>query len=64
MFCLAWICFVGQLWGRRHVMVRQQYSAMMGQGQAVLHSSKTSGNFGASDPRADGAAERGPIPLY
>jgi gamma-glutamyltranspeptidase len=37
--------------------------AMMGRGQAVLHNSKTSGNFGASDPRAHGAAEPEPIPL-
>jgi hypothetical protein len=36
---------------------------MMGWGQAVLPNSKTSGNFGASDPRADGAAEPEPIPL-
>ena len=28
----------------------------MGRGQAVLHNSKTGVNYGASDPRADGAA--------
>jgi gamma-glutamyltranspeptidase/glutathione hydrolase len=28
----------------------------MGRGQAILHDSKTGINFGASDPRADGAA--------
>jgi len=44
-------------------IVRKEYSAMMGRGQAVLHNSRTSGNFGASDPRADGAAEPEPIPL-
>jgi gamma-glutamyltranspeptidase len=53
-----------QLRGRGHdFVVRQPYSAMMGWGQAVLPNSKTSGNFGASDPRADGAAEPEPIPL-
>jgi len=44
-------------------VVRQQYPAMMGRGQAVLHNSTISGNFEASDPRADGAAEPEPIPL-
>jgi gamma-glutamyltranspeptidase/glutathione hydrolase len=43
--------------------VRKEYSALMGRGQAVLHNSRTGGNFGASDPRADGAAEPEPIPL-
>jgi gamma-glutamyltranspeptidase/glutathione hydrolase len=28
----------------------------MGRGQAVLHNSETGINYGASDPRADGAA--------
>ena len=28
----------------------------MGRGQAVLHNSTTKVNYGASDPRADGAA--------
>jgi len=36
--------------------VRKQYSTTMGRGQAVLHDSATGVNFGASDPRADGAA--------
>jgi gamma-glutamyltranspeptidase len=53
-----------QLRGRGHdFIVRQQYSAMMGWGQAVLPNSRTSENFGASDPRADGAAGPEPIPL-
>jgi gamma-glutamyltranspeptidase/glutathione hydrolase len=43
--------------------VRKEYSAVMGRGQAVLHNSKTGGNSGASDPRADGSAEPEPIPL-
>jgi gamma-glutamyltranspeptidase/glutathione hydrolase len=45
------------------LVVRKEYSALMGRGQAVLHNSKTGGNFGASDPRADGSAEPEPIPL-
>jgi gamma-glutamyltranspeptidase/glutathione hydrolase len=36
--------------------VRKQYSTTMGRGQAVLHDSATGVNFGASDPRGDGAA--------
>ncbi len=45
------------------LIVRKEYSAVMGRGQAVLHNSKTGGNSGASDPRADGSAEPEPIPL-
>jgi len=53
-----------QLRSRGHdFTVRQQHSAMMRRGQAVLHNSKTSGNFGGSDPRCDGAAESESIPL-
>jgi gamma-glutamyltranspeptidase / glutathione hydrolase len=44
-------------------IVRKEYSAFMGRGQAVVHNSKTGGNSGASDPRADGAAEPEPIPV-
>jgi len=36
--------------------VRKEYSTTMGRGQAVMHSSVSGVNFGASDPRADGAA--------
>lgn len=40
-----------------HVLqVHPGYTAQMGRGQAVLHDSTTGMNFGASDPRADGAA--------
>jgi len=40
-----------------HVLdVRKEYSAAMGRGQAVLHDSTTKINYGASEPRADGAA--------
>jgi len=36
--------------------VRREYTTAMGRGQAVLHNSDTGINYGASDPRADGAA--------
>jgi gamma-glutamyltranspeptidase/glutathione hydrolase len=36
--------------------VRKEYSTTMGRGQAVLRDSATGVNYGASDPRADGAA--------
>jgi gamma-glutamyltranspeptidase / glutathione hydrolase len=40
-----------------HVLdVHGAYTAQMGRGQAVLHDSSTGINFGASDPRTDGAA--------
>jgi gamma-glutamyltranspeptidase/glutathione hydrolase len=40
-----------------HVLeVRKEYTTAMGRGQAVLHNSATGINYGASDPRADGAA--------
>ncbi len=40
-----------------HVLqVHSGYTAAMGRGQAVLHDSSTGINYGASDPRADGAA--------
>ncbi|HET9791883.1 MAG TPA: gamma-glutamyltransferase [Candidatus Angelobacter sp.] len=47
-----------------NVMVRQEYSAVMGRGQAVLHDSRTKTNFAASDPRADGVAEPEPAPIW
>jgi gamma-glutamyltranspeptidase/glutathione hydrolase len=37
--------------------VRREYTTAMGRGQAVLHDSKSKINYGASDARADGAAE-------
>lgn len=53
-----------QLKEKGHELVlRKNYSAAMGRGQAVLHNSKTGKNFAASDPRADGVAEPEPIPL-
>lgn len=40
-----------------HVLqVHPGYTSLMGRGQAILHDSTTGMNFGASDPRADGAA--------
>jgi gamma-glutamyltranspeptidase/glutathione hydrolase len=40
-----------------HVLdVHEEYTERMGRGNVVLHNSKTGINFGASDPRADGAA--------
>ena len=43
--------------------LRSAYSLAMGRGQAVMHDSKTRINYGASDPRADGAATPEPIRL-
>jgi len=48
---------IDQLTKMGHVLeVRKEYSTTMGRGQAVLRDSGTKVNFGASDPRADGAA--------
>lgn len=48
---------IDQLTKMGHILeVRKEYSATMGRGQAVLHDSTTKVNYGASDPRADGAA--------
>jgi len=48
---------IDQLTRMGHVLdVRKEYTTAMGRGQAVLHNSKTGVNYGASDPRADGAA--------
>ena len=53
----------GELLQKGHDLVmRKDYSAFMGRGQAVLHNSKTGTNFAASDPRADGCAEPEPMP--
>jgi gamma-glutamyltranspeptidase/glutathione hydrolase len=38
------------------LQVRKEYSSAMGRGQAVLRDSAAKINYGASDPRADGAA--------
>jgi len=42
------------------LIVRKEYTALMGRGQAVAHNSRTGMNWGASDPRADGVAEPEP----
>ena len=47
-----------------NLIVRKEYTVLMGRGQAVLHNSKTGMNFAASDPRADGVAEPEPIELH
>jgi gamma-glutamyltranspeptidase/glutathione hydrolase len=44
-----------------NLIVRGEYTALMGRGQAVVHNSKTGMNAAASDPRADGSAEPEPI---
>jgi len=49
-------------WGH-DLEVRDEYSALMGRGQAVLYNSKTEMKYGASDPRADGDAEVQPPPF-
>jgi gamma-glutamyltranspeptidase/glutathione hydrolase len=45
-----------------NLIVRAEYTSLMGRGQAVVHNSKTGMNSAASDPRADGVAE--PEPLH
>jgi gamma-glutamyltranspeptidase / glutathione hydrolase len=51
-----------QLSERGHeIRIRREYTRQMGLGQAILHNSATKTNYGASDPRADGAAEPEPI---
>ena len=45
------------LTGMGHLLdVRDAYSAHMGRGNVVMHDSAKGVNFGASDPRGDGAA--------
>src|SRR5581483_3652869 len=44
-----------------NLIVRGDYTALMGRGQVVVHNSKTGMNSAASDPRADGVAEPEPI---
>lgn len=47
-----------QLSAMGHLLeVRRQYSTAMGRGQAVLDDTAANIHYGASDPRADGAAE-------
>jgi gamma-glutamyltranspeptidase/glutathione hydrolase len=44
------------------LIVRKEYTSLMGRGQAILHDSKTGMNFAGSDPRSDGVAEPEPPP--
>jgi gamma-glutamyltranspeptidase/glutathione hydrolase len=44
------------------LIVRKEYTALMGRGQAVVRDSRTGMNYGASDPRADGMAAPEPLP--
>ena len=43
--------------------VEEEYSTMMGRGNAVMHDSATGINYGGSDARADGSAEPEPPPF-
>lgn len=47
-----------------NLIVRKEFTALMGRGQAVLHNSKTGMNFAGSDPRADGVAEPEPVSIH
>jgi gamma-glutamyltranspeptidase/glutathione hydrolase len=41
-----------------HILdVHEEYSSLMGRGNAVMHDSRTGINYGGSDARADGSAE-------
>jgi gamma-glutamyltranspeptidase / glutathione hydrolase len=44
-----------------NLIVRAEFTSLMGRGQAVMHNSKTGMNSAASDPRADGTAEPEPV---
>jgi gamma-glutamyltranspeptidase / glutathione hydrolase len=46
-----------------NLIVRKEFTALMGRGQAVLHNSKSRMNFAGSDPRADGSAEPEPASI-
>lgn len=46
-----------------NLIVRKEYTALMGRGQAVMHNARTGMNSAASDPRADGVAEPEPLPF-
>ena len=48
-------------WGHALSIHREYDWYSMGRGQAILHDSKTSINYAASDPRADGSAEPEPL---
>jgi gamma-glutamyltranspeptidase/glutathione hydrolase len=46
-----------------NLIVRKEYTVLMGRGQVVVHNAKSGMNSAASDPRADGVAEPEP-PLH
>jgi gamma-glutamyltranspeptidase/glutathione hydrolase len=51
--------------GKGHQLkVMGDFSSAMGGGQAVIHNSASRTNFGASDPRKDGAAVPEPAPYF
>ena len=53
------------LTSKGHVLTIQgDFSSEMGGGQAVIHDSATGVNYGASDPRKDGAAMPEPFPYF
>jgi gamma-glutamyltranspeptidase/glutathione hydrolase len=45
------------------IELRREYSQDMGRGQAILRDSRAATNYGASDPRSDGAAIPEPVSL-
>ncbi|MBZ5532722.1 MAG: gamma-glutamyltransferase [Acidobacteriia bacterium] len=45
-----------------NLIVRKEYTSLMGRGQAVMHNAKTGMNSAGSDPRSDGVAEPEPLP--
>lgn len=45
-----------------NLIVRAEYTSLMGRGQAVMHNAKTGMNSAGSDPRSDGVAEPEPLP--
>ena len=47
-----------------NLIVRKEYTVLMGRGQVVVHNSKIGMNSAASDPRADGVAEPEPPPVH
>ena len=49
---------------RHNLIMHGAYTTAMGRGQAVMHNSKSGLNSGASDPRADGAAEPEPPEIH
>jgi len=56
---------IDELRERGHIVqIMNSFDSAMGGGQAVLHDSKNKVNYGASDPRKDGAAVPEPDPYF